>query len=89
MRLDNITPTGARILVQKVQEEKTEGGIFVPITAEDDNTIKVKILVVGPNADPLLLGQIGIISKYSGVELAKDKGVIIVNGADVLGIVNE
>jgi len=91
MRLDNILPLFDRILIKKVNEEKTESGIYIPLNAEDDNTYKAEVLAVGDvvTAKYVSKGQIVVVGKYAGVELAKDKGVSIINVKDILGIVTE
>lgn len=91
MRINNVTPTFDRVLLEKVNEEKTEGGLFVPITAEDNNTYKAKIVAIGPDT-PLTkhnIGTIVIVGRYSGVELSAGSGVVIVNVKDILGTVEE
>lgn len=91
MRINNVTPTFDRVLLEKVNEEKTEGGLFVPITAEDNNTYKAKIVAVGPDVHLTKhnIGTIVIVGRYSGVELSAGSGVVIVNVKDILGTVEE
>ena len=50
-----------------------------------------KVLAVGDDvtAKYVSKGQIVVVGKYAGVELAKDKGVSIINVKDILGIVTE
>jgi len=92
MRLDNIIPAFDRVLIEKLKEEKTEGGIYVPIIVEDDNTYKAKVLAVGPDVSVnsrKIVGATVIVGRYAGTELAKDSGVSIVNIKDILATVNE
>lgn len=90
MRFNNITPSFDRVLIEKVKEEKTETGIYIPLTVEDDNTYKAKVLAVGPEVvNKNLVGVIVIVGKYAGTELSKDSGVNIINIKDILGTVYE
>lgn len=90
MRFDNITPSFDRVLIEKVKEEKTDTGIYIPLTSEGENTYKAKVLAVGPEVNVMkLVGAIVLVGRYAGVELVADKGIVMVNIKDILGIVNE
>jgi len=92
MRTDNLNPAFDRVLIEKLKEEKSEGGIYVPITVEDDNTYKAKVLAIGPDVPVNSMGIVGaivVVGRYAGTELVKDSGVSIVNIKDILAIVNE
>lgn len=90
MRFDNITPTFDRVLIEKVKEEKTDTGIFIPLTSEEENTYKAKVLATGPDVNVKgLIGAIVLVGKYAGTELVIDSGVVVVNIKDILGTVTE
>lgn len=95
MNPELIKPTFDRILVKKQREEKI-GLIYVPLTAEDENTLRVIIVALGPEANTdttgsvnmigqqFEVGQQAIINKYAGVEMNKDSGFYLVNRNDIL-----
>jgi len=94
----NITPLGTRVLVKRIEpdEQKTEGGIFLPDTAkEKPQEAEVLALGNGKNDDGEVVefsvktGDKVLISKYGGTEvkLGGDE-CVIVNESDILGILS-
>lgn len=90
-QLNSIKPAFNRMLVQKIEDNTTESGLILqkPEDEEDDNTILVKVIALGAGciSNLKIIGTNVIIGKYSGIELAKDKGFIIVNEQDILATV--
>lgn len=87
MNVAKIRPTFNRVLVKKLTEEKTESGIFIPISVEDDSTFKVEIVAVGSEVSSFTPNQIGLLNKFSGVEVSINTGVYLVNEKDILAII--
>ncbi|MEM6917346.1 MAG: co-chaperone GroES [Verrucomicrobiota bacterium] len=94
----NITPLGTRVLVKRIEldEQKSEGGIFLPDTAkEKPQEAEVVALGNGKNDDgevvefSVKVGDQVLISKYGGTEvkLGGDE-CVLVNESDILGILS-
>lgn len=91
-----ITPLGTRVLVKRIEEEeqKSEGGIFLPDTAkEKPQEAEVLALGNGKNDDgevvefSVKVGDKVLISKYGGTEVKIDGDeCLILNEIDILGI---
>lgn len=90
MNYNQITPTFDRVLVEKLREEVTAGGIIMPIETENtepDNTYLAKVVAVGPLAR-VPVGTTIVVGTYAGTELEKKKGFVVIKEADILGTVN-
>lgn len=94
----NITPLGTRVLVKRIEQEeqKSEGGIFLPDTAkEKPQEAEVVALGNGKNDDgeivefSVKVGDQVLISKYGGTEvkIGGDE-CVLVNESDILGILS-
>jgi len=94
----NITPLGTRVLVKRIEldEQKSEGGIFLPDTAkEKPQEAEVVALGNGKNDDgeivefSVSVGDTVLISKYGGTEvkIGGDE-CVLVNESDILGIIS-
>lgn len=94
----NITPLGTRVLVKRIEldEQKSDGGIFLPDTAkEKPQEAEVIALGNGKNDDGEIIefsvkvGDQVLISKYGGTEvkLGGDE-CVLVNESDILGIIS-
>ena len=90
----NITPLGTRVLVKRIEldEQKSEGGIFLPDTAkEKPQEAEVIALGNGKNDDgevvefSVTVGDNVLISKYGGTEVKIGGDV---NESDILGILS-
>jgi len=92
-----ITPLGTRVLVKRIEEDeqKSEGGIFLPDTAkEKPQEAEVLALGNGKNDDgetiefSVKVGDKVLISKYGGTEV-KIEGdeCLILSESDILGII--
>jgi chaperonin GroES len=92
----NIKPLGTRVLVQRIEneEQKTDGGIFIPDTAkEKPQEAEVIALGTGKNDEGEIIefsvkvGDKVLISKYGGTEVKIDgKECLILSEGDILGI---
>jgi len=93
----SIKPLGTRVLVKRIEEEeqKSEGGIFLPDTAkEKPQEAEVIALGNGKNEDgeivefSVAVGDKVLISKYGGTEVKIDGDeCLIMNEGDILGII--
>ena len=94
----NITPLGTRVLVKRIEldEQKSEGGIFLPDTAkEKPQEAEVVSLGNGKNDEGEIIefsvsvGDKVLISKYGGTEvkIGGDE-CVLVNESDILGIIS-
>ena len=86
-----IKPLGERIVVKpEKQEEKTEGGIYLPETATKDKPQKGEVIAVGPDFKGVKKGDKVIFAKYGGTEVKLDGEEYLVLGEDdVLAILEE
>ncbi|MDF1824083.1 MAG: co-chaperone GroES [Verrucomicrobiales bacterium] len=94
----NITPLGTRVLVKRIEldEQKSEGGIFLPDTAkEKPQEAEVVALGTGKNDEgeivefSVKVGDQVLISKYGGTEVkVGGDECVLVNESDILGILS-
>ncbi|NLT71378.1 MAG: co-chaperone GroES [Verrucomicrobiaceae bacterium] len=94
----NITPLGTRVLVKRIEldEQKTDGGIFLPDTAkEKPQEAEVIALGTGKNDEGEIIefsvkvGDKVLISKYGGTEVkVGGDECVLVNESDILGILS-
>jgi chaperonin GroES len=93
-----ITPLGTRVLVKRIEldEQKSEGGIFLPDTAkEKPQEAEVVALGNGKNDEGEIIefsvsvGDTVLISKYGGTEIkVGGDECVLVNESDILGIIS-
>ncbi len=78
-----IKPLGERIVVKPLeQEEKTEGGIYLPDTASKDKPQRGEVIAVGPDFKGVKKGDKVIFAKYGGTEIKIEEEEYLVLGAD-------
>jgi len=92
-----IRPLGTRVLVKRIEDEeqKSEGGIFLPDSAkEKPQDAEVIALGTGKNEDGEIIeftvkvGDKILISKYGGTDVKIDgEECLIINEMDILGII--
>jgi len=86
-----IKPLGERIVVKPIkQEEKTEGGIYLPETASKEKPQRGDVIAVGADFKGVKKGDKVIFAKYGGTEIKVDDEEYLVLGEDdVLAILEE
>jgi len=86
-----IRPLGERIVVKpRKQEEKTEGGIYLPETATKEKPQQGKVIAVGSDFKGVKEGDTVIFAKYGGTEVKLDGEEYLVLGEDdVLAVLEE
>lgn len=94
----NVRPLHDRIIVKRVEEEKTKGGIIIPDTARE-KPIQGKIIAVGKGKvleDGKVLpldvkpGDKVLFGKYAGTEITiEGEEHLIMREDDILGIIEE
>jgi len=92
-----IRPLGTRVLVKRIEDEeqKSEGGIFLPDSAkEKPQDAEVIALGTGINEEgekidfTVKVGDKVLISKYGGTDVKIDgEDCLIINESDILGII--
>lgn len=87
----NIKPLGERIVVKPYkQEEKTEGGIYLPETASKDRPQRGEVIAVGPDFKGVKKGDVVVFAKYGGTEVKLNEEEYLVLGEDdVLAVLEE
>lgn len=78
-----IKPLGERIVVKPLeQEEKTEGGIYLPDTASKDKPQRGEVIAVGPDFKGVKKGDKVIFAKYGGTEIKIEEEEYLILGVD-------
>jgi chaperonin GroES len=93
-----IRPLYDRIVIKRLEEERTSGGIVIPDTAAE-KPIRGKVSAVGggkvlENGDvrklAVKVGDIVLFGKYSGTEIKMDgEDYLVMREDDVLAIIDE
>ncbi len=95
----NIRPLQDRVIVKRVEEERTStGGIVIPDTAAE-KPIRGKIVAVGPgkildNGEKrpldLKVGEQVLFGKYSGTEVKiDDEELLVMREDDIMGVIEK
>ena len=84
-----IKPLGKRIVVRPLkQEEKTEGGIYLPETASKEKPQQGKVTAVGSEFKGVKVGDTVVFAKYGGTEIKiEDEDYLVLGEDDVLGVI--
>jgi len=94
---NKITPLGARVLVQRLdEEEKSAGGIIIPDAAKEKPQ-EAKVVSLGTGgvdedgnkiSFSVKKGDTVLISKYGGTEVQlKGDDMLILNESDILAVI--
>lgn len=95
----NIRPLDNRVVVQRLEEERTSaGGIVIPDSAAE-KPMRGKVLKVGPgktmeNGDRLAIavkeGEIVLFGKYSGTEIKLNgQELVVMREDDIMAVIEE
>lgn len=88
-------PTGSRVIIEpeiKPTEEKSQGGIILPPVrwSLHPDTIKAKVISIGPKVVDIIVGMNIIISRLAGVKIdSDDKKYLMVDAEDIIGIMED
>lgn len=84
-----IKPLGKRIVVKALKEEqKTEGGIYLPETASKEKPQQGEVTAVGDEFKEVKIGDKVIFAKYGGTEIkVEGEDYLVLGEDDVLGII--
>lgn len=91
----NIRPLHDRVIIQRIEENKTAGGIVIPETA-GDKPQRGKVLAAGPGKYEngqlrkmdVKVGDEVLFGKYSGTEVkVAGKDLLVMREEDIMGIV--
>jgi len=78
-----IKPLGERIVVKALkQKQKTEGGIYLPETANKDKPQRGEVIAVGSDFKGVKMGDTVIFAKYGGTEIKVENEEYLVLAAD-------
>ncbi|MBN1684607.1 MAG: co-chaperone GroES [Gammaproteobacteria bacterium] len=91
-----LRPLHDRILIKRIEEEVTKGGIVIPDNAKE-KPIRGKVIAVGTGKIlddgkklPLTIkvGDIVLFGKYSGTDVKlEDEELVVMREEDILGII--
>lgn len=92
----NIRPLHDRVVIKRIEERKTAGGIVIPDTATE-KPVRGKVMAIGPGK-VLESGQIipigvkkgdeVLFGKYSGTEIKMDgEEYVVMREEDIMGII--
>ena len=83
-----IRPIFDRVLLEKIDEQQTDGGIIIPKSSDDRSHI-MRVVAIGDVAG-VLVGDRVIVAKYAGTCLrVADKTYTMVCAHDILGVFEE
>jgi chaperonin GroES len=91
----NIRPLHDRVIIQRIEEHKTAGGIVIPETA-GDKPQRGKVLAAGPGKYEngqlrkldVKIGDEVLFGKYSGTEVkVAGKDLLVMREEDIMGVV--
>jgi len=93
----NVRPLHDRVIIECIEERKTESGIIIPETSTGEKPQRGKIVAVGPgkiingNLKELevKIGDEVLFAKYSGTEIkVNSKDFLVMREEDIIGIIN-
>ena len=82
-------PLGKRIVVKALeQEQKTEGGIYLPETVSKEKPQQGEVTAVGDEFKGVKIGDKVVFAKYGGTEIKLEgEDYLVLGEDDVLGII--
>ena len=82
-------PLGKRIVVKALeQEQKTEGGIYLPETVSKEKPQQGEVTAVGDEFKGVKIGDKVVFAKYGGTEIKiEGEDYLVLGEDDVLGII--
>lgn len=95
MSMANIRPLHDRVIIQRVEEQKTAGGILIPETV-GDKPQRGKVVAAGPGKYEngnlrkldVKVGDEVLFGKYSGTEIkVGGKDLLVMREEDIMGVV--
>ena len=94
----NLRPLYDRVLIERIEEEITKGGIVIPDNAKE-KPCRGKVISVGTgklleNGDVRQLavkaGDVVLFGKYSGTDVTiDDKELVVMREEDIMGIIEK
>jgi len=93
----NVRPLHDRVIIERIEERKTESGIIIPETAAGEKPQKGKVVAVGPGRIEnnnireleVKIGDEVLFGKYSGTEIkVNNKEFLVMREEDIIGIIN-
>lgn len=93
----DVRPLGDRVLIERLDEKKTKGGIIIPESVDNKSQNGV-VLAVGPGKIQdgnlikvtLNVGDKVIFGKYAGTEVSiMGKDYLVMREDDVIGVIEE
>lgn len=91
----NIRPLHDRVIIQRIEERKTAGGIVIPETA-GDKPQKGKVIAAGPGKYDngalrkldVKVGDEVLFGKYSGTEVkVNGQDLVVMREEDIMGVI--
>lgn len=94
--MTNIRPLHDRVIIERVKERTTEGGIVIPDSVDGEKPVKGKIIAVGKGklengtvrALDVKVGDEVLYGKYSGTEVKVDGDeLLVLREEDIMGVI--
>lgn len=91
----NIRPLHDRVIIERIEERTSAGGIVIPETA-GDKPQRGKIVAAGPGKvqdgnlqkPDVKVGDLVLFGKYSGTEVKVDgKDLLVMREEDIMGVI--
>jgi chaperonin GroES len=85
-----IQPVGNRVLLKRLPQEKTKGGLLLPDSSKNPQ-IRLEVIEVGDGEEiRVKTNDIVLMERYAGTEVTiNDEDYIIVESKQIIAIVNE
>lgn len=84
----NIRPLHDRVIIERLEETKTAGGIVIPETVDKEKPQRGTVLAAGKEASDVKVGNQVLFGKYAGTEVKVDgKDLLVMKEEDIMGII--